>query len=86
MSLTTMPIGDFTLEPRRGWQVKVRAKDLISLCLPVPNSPLQIPWPASDRKKSECAFKKKSNEVSGGEGTGALGREPWHPQPITGWS
>lgn len=40
-----------------------------------------IPWPASDRKKSECAFKKKSNEVSGGRGVGTLGGEPPVPRP-----
>ncbi|PNJ56720.1 SEMA4A isoform 9, partial [Pongo abelii] len=28
----------------------------------VPRLKNMIPWPASDRKKSECAFKKKSNE------------------------
>uniref|UniRef100_A0A4X1VZJ9 Semaphorin-4A n=1 Tax=Sus scrofa TaxID=9823 RepID=A0A4X1VZJ9_PIG len=29
----------------------------------VPRLKNMIPWPASDRKKSECAFKKKSNET-----------------------
>ncbi|XP_054995836.1 semaphorin-4A isoform X3 [Sorex araneus] len=29
----------------------------------VPRLKSMIPWPASDRKKSECAFKKKSNET-----------------------
>lgn len=50
------------------------------------NSPLQIPWPASERKKTECAFKKKSNEVNAGGGRG-WATEPWCQRPslvITG--
>lgn len=39
---------------------------------PLPsNSPLQIPWPASDSKKNDCALKRKSNEVSRDGWTGA---------------
>lgn len=52
-----------------------------SLHLPFPNALLQIPWPASDRKKSECAFKRKSNEVSRGGDTGALQESPGVPRP-----
>lgn len=48
----------------------MRTEDLISFHLALPTPYFQIPWPASDRKKSECAFKKKSNEVSGGGGVG----------------
>lgn len=47
---------------------------------PPPDSPFQIPWPASDKKKSECAFK-KSNEVSRGGDRGARGENPGVPRP-----
>lgn len=69
------------LKQTRGEDSGSKLEQKTSLSSPSRPLRLQIPWPASDRKKSECAFKKKSNEVSGGRGVGTLGRNPRVPRP-----